>query len=420
MVGVAFDLSSTSCIFYKNGVQQLTGTYGVTQSVTAWAQMNGATDSLIWNFGQRPFTYTPPSGYVALNAYNLPTPTIPNGATVMAATTYTGNGSTQNISNASNNNIGTTFQPDFVWMKQRNSASPHNLSNSITGASYFLFSNTTSAEVGNSNIISAYTSTGFTVGTDIYANQNGSTYVGWQWKAGAGSSSSNTSGSITSTVSVNATAGFSVVTYTGTGANATVGHGLGAVPSMVIVKNRISTTQNWNVWFSGFAGTDYILLNTTAAIGSSTTVWNSTAPSSTVFSVGTANGTNGSTNGMVAYCWSAVAGYSAFGSYTGNGSADGPFVYTGFRPRWVMIKRSTGVANWFICDTSRDTYNVAQNRLFPSLSNAEVNSPVEYDILSNGFKIRVDGATDGGTNNSGDTYIYAAFAENPFKYALAR
>jgi hypothetical protein len=205
------------------------------------------------------------------------------------------------------------------------------------------------------------------------------------------------------------------VTYKGTGANATVGHGLGVAPRMVIVKSRSGFPTNWPVYHSTLAASTTLNLNSTNASASSPTVWNSTAPTSNVFSIGTANDVNFSTATYVAYCFAAVPGYSAFGSYTGNGSTDGPFVYTGFRPRWLMVKASSTTGDWVLVDTSRSPYNVASDILYANLSNAESIFGT-FDILSNGFKLR----QSAGMNTSSQTYIYAAFAENPFKNALAR
>ena len=279
-------------------------------------------------------------------------------------------------------------------------------------------SNTTSAE-SSYGILPSINSNGFTVftnGTYLASNESGGTYVGWQWKAG-GTAVSNTAGTITSSVSANTTAGFSVVTYTGTGANATVGHGLGVAPSLVICKDR-SAAQGWITYHISSGATNYLVLNATTAATASSTAWNNTAPTSSVFSVGVNSGTGGLTDPYVAYCWAPVAGYSAFGSYTGNGSADGPFIYTGFRPRWLMIKRTDSTQNWIIVDTSRDTYNVANKRLFANLSDAEDTGIPNYmDMVSNGFKCRDSNVS---YNASGGTYIYAAFAENPLKYANAR
>ena len=326
------------------------------------------------------------------------------------ATLYTGNGGTQSITNSG-------FQPDFVWYKQRNTSRSNGLEDSVRGATKILISDTTAAEVTASGITS-FNSNGFTQGSNAIGNDSGGTFVAWHWKAG-GAAVTNTSGTISSQVSANPTAGFSIVTYTGTGANATVGHGLGVAPSMIIIKNRSSAVA-WIVYHSSLGNTKELVLNTTAAEATNSD-WNNTSPTSTVFSLGVSGSGNGSGNNLVAYCFAAVAGYSAFGSYTGNGSADGPFVYTGFRPRFILYKRATGgVANWVILDTARDTYNLSLTRLFPSNSDAETAATAQMDILSNGFKIRVSGATDTGTNGNGDTYIYAAFAEAPFKYSNGR
>ena len=368
------------------------------------------------NFGQRPFTYTPPTGFVALNTYNLPAPAINNGASYMAATTYTGTGAVQSISDGANTTTNVVFKPDFVWLKDRTNANSNYLFDSIRGATNYLISNATTAETTAADTLTSFNSNGFSLGTSNSINTSASNYIGWQWQAGQGSTSTNTNGTITSTVSVNATAGFSVVTYTGTGSAATVGHGLGVAPSMLITKPR-NNAAGWAVYHVSTGNTGACELNTTNAFSASPVYWNNTSPTSSVFSVlsGTTTNTNGYT--YVAYCWAAVPGYSAFGSYTGNGSSDGPFIYCGFRPRFILIKWSSASgANWRILDTSRNTYNVESAELYPSLANAEV-SFASLDGLSNGFKIR---NTDTAYNNSGSTYIYAAFAENPFKYALAR
>ena len=377
-------------------------------------------ENVNWNFGQRPFSYTPPTGFVALNTYNLPTSTIVKGNTVMDATTFTGNSSTQSIVNTAG------FKPDLVWMKARNNANYNWLTNSVTGSSEYLSSNDTiAARTGVTDALTAFTSTGFTLGantSDAYVaagvNYTGRTYVGWQWQAGQGSSSSNTNGSITSTVSVNASSGFSVVTYTGTGANATVGHGLGVAPSMIITKRRSGATENWGVYHISTGSTAGLFLNLTDASLTNSTFWNNTSPTSSVFSVGSGSSTNPSAP-VVAYCWSEITGFSKFGSYTGNGSTDGPFVYTNFRPRWIMIKNSSAAGNgWVIMDSYRDTYNQTTYTLYPNSSGAETNNTTySIDILSNGFKVR---ASDPAINGSSNSLIYAAFAENPFKNALAR
>jgi hypothetical protein len=252
-------------------------------------------------------------------------------------------------------------------------------------------------------------------------NEAGDTYVAWNWKAG-GSAVTNTAGSISSQVSANPTAGFSIVTYTGTGSNATVGHGLGVAPKMIIVKGR-SNVDNWQVYHSDLTSASYrILLNSNAAATSQPAVWNSTAPTSSVFSLGTGVSVNQSGETFVAYCWAEIAGFSSFGSYAGNGLTNGPFVYTGFRPKFVLIKRTiTTGSSWFIMDSTRSTTNVTTLGLSPDTAGVEFTGSSTtipfYDILSNGFKVR---GTSTGMNSASDTYIYAAFAENPFKNSLAR
>lgn len=413
IIGIAYDADAGSLTFYKNnttqGVAFNTGLAGKLIVPSFNNSTSGATQTYNVNFGQRPFSYTPPSGFKALNTYNLPASTVLNGGKYMAATLYTGTLLSNSITNAGG------FKPDLVWVKSRSAATDHKLTDSVRGVTKALISNTTGAETTDTQGLTAFNSNGFTVGTDTNYNNLSATYVGWQWQAGQGSTSSNTSGSITSTVSVNATAGFSVVTYTGTGANATVGHGLGVAPAMIIVKCRVNGTPNWRVWHKSLGTTDsYLGLNQTAAVASSTTVFNS--QSSTTFGIGTDPSTN-SASAMVAYCWAEIAGFSKFGSYTGNGSTDGPFVYCGFRPRWVVIKRTDVAGSWYLYDTARDTYNASGLTLYPNLSNAESDGRPALDILSNGFKIR---ATYLDINTSGGTFIYAAFAENPFANALAR
>jgi hypothetical protein len=346
-----------------------------------------------------------------MNTYNLPDSTIVKGNTVMDATLYTGNGSTQTITNAAG------FKPDFVWIKNRNNVRWNILTDSVRGTNSQLFSNATNAQETRTDRLTAFNSTGFSVGSYSDVNLNADTFVGWQWQAGQGSSSSNTSGTITSTVSVNASAGFSVVTYTGTNVSgATIGHGLGVAPSLIIVKNRTSA-EAWAVYHRSVGATKYLVLNTTAAEATSSTPWNNTAPTSTVFSLGNWNAVNENGSNHVAYCWTPIAGYSAFGSYTGNGSTDGPFVYTGFRPKFIMTKCTSTTGSWVIFDTSRNTYNVAGSGLWADLTNAEANFTNGFDFLSNGYKIRENAAS---LNSSGAAYIYMAFAETPTKFSLAR
>jgi hypothetical protein len=344
----------------------------------------------------------------------MPTPTIPAGNLFMNATLYTGTGVAQTITNGA---AGQSFQPDFVWLKCRSNATNHYLVDSVRGSSADLYSNSTAAEASNANIVSAFTSSGFSIGTDAEINGSGRTNVGWQWKAG-GTAVTNTSGTISSQVSANTTSGFSVVTYTGTGANATVGHGLGVAPSMIIVKRRDAGSSGWSVYFTTLAAGYVLSLQSTGAQANSPTRFTTTLPTSTVFSIGTDSDLNASAGTYVAYCWSQIAGYSAFGSYTGNASADGPFIYTGFRPKFILFKQSSSAGNdWYIFDSVRSTYNVATNRLFPNSTGAEQTNFNTLDILSNGWKFR---DSNSAWNGSGETYIYMAFAENPFKYANAR
>jgi len=423
VIGVALDMDAGTITFYKNNTSQGQAFSGITGTVFPAMSPNGVSGNGFYaNFGQRPFSYTPPTGFVALNTQNLPTPTISNGANYMAASTYTGTGSSLTIANT----VGSTsFQPDFVWVKGRSGATDHALYDSVRGTTKDLVSNSTAAETTQATGLTAFGSTGFTIGALAKMNTNAATYVGWQWKA-SGSTVSNTNGSITSTVSAGATQGFSVVTYTGTGANATVGHGLGVAPSMVIVKKRSAAGDQWYVYHasnlspSSNAGNNRVFLNLTAASNQDIAAWNNTNPTSSVFSIGTSTEVNGSGATFVAYCFAPVAGYSAFGSYTGNGSTDGPFVYCGFRPRWVMVKRTDATGNWPMIDSSRGTYNADILALFANLSNAEgtYSANSGFDLLSNGFKLREPANND--INFSGGTYIFAAFAENPFKNSLAR
>jgi hypothetical protein len=319
---------------------------------------------------------------------------------------YTGNGSTQSIS-------GIGFAPDWVWVKDRTSANSHGLFDVIRGATNALLSNTTNATVTNANYLQSFDSDGFTLGSEGAFNTNTNLYASWNWKAN-GAGVSNTAGTITSTVSANTTSGFSIVSYTGTGsAGATIGHGLGAVPRMIIVKNR-DATDAWQVYHAANTAnpeTDYLVLNTTAATADNINRWNDTLPTSTLFSIGDGVEVNTNTEDYIAYCFSEVKGYSKFGSYTGNGNANGTFVYTGFKPAFVMIKNSTTAGDsWQLWDNKRLGYNVDNNPLFPNTSGAEGTSDIS-DILSNGFKMRT---TASGFNTSGDTYIYMAFASSPF------
>ena len=319
--------------------------------------------------------------------------------------------------NASSRTFTTGFYPDWIIVKPRSVSGSHRVSDSVRGLE-ILYTNGTNAEdpeTTNNEVVYTRSSTGYTTRNSDAGVQNssGETYVNWCWNAGSGSTVSNTDGSITSSVSANTTSGFSIVSFTGTGANATVGHGLSSAPKMVIFKNRDNGTQEWDTYHAGLTDATYFIqLNSTNAQSNTNGAlrFNSTAPTSSVFSVGTSTTTNESGNAMIAYCFAEKKGYSKFGKYTGNGSSDGTFIYTGFRPAFTMVKRTDGIGNWIVMDNKRSPFNLTDNRLLPNASDAEATSGNSIDILSNGFKNRTN---DGYNNASGGTYIYMAFAENP-------
>jgi hypothetical protein len=417
-IGCAIDTTNNTVTWYKNNTSQGTITTNVGLSRDGLSDTVGfdgaGTWTLDFNFGQRPFSYTAPSGFKALCTQNLTTPAIALPNSHFDAVVRTGTGASASVSSLA-------FKPDVVWIKSRSNATDHALLDGVRGAANVLFPNLTLAEDTTNAYGFAFTSNGYSYNSSATINGSARTYVDWCWRGGNSSGSSNTSGTITSTVSANTTAGFSVVTYTGTGANATVGHGLGVAPSMIICKNR-DVARGWGVYHSSLGNTKNIILNSTGAANTSSLYWNNTSPTSTVFSVGSDESANESTKGIVAYCFAAIPGFSAFGSYTGNGSADGTFVFCGFRPRWVLFKNSTSAGNgWFIYDTSRNTYNVMGASIFVDSAAAEnavsLSTENTVDYLSNGFKLR---STNAGNNQSGQTIIYAAFAENPFKYSRAR
>ena len=327
---------------------------------------------------------------------------------------YTGTGSQLAVT-------GVGFQPDFVWFKNRGTTNSHGLQDVVRGF------NTTGIQSSNGTdaypsfdgstlgYVSAVGSDGFTVEAGGCANASGNNYVSWNWLA-SNTTASNTDGSITSTVSANTTSGFSIVSYTGTGSVATVGHGLGAIPDMITVKNLSTGSTNWRSIFPNMVlggasnGADYNLnLNTTNPWNDGTE-FNDTMPTSSVFTIGTAGDVNTNGDNYIAYCWKNIKGYSKIGSYTGNGNANGPFVYTGFKPAWVVIKRTDSTESWGIIDNKRQIYNPNNTRLFANLTVADDTSELGIDLLSNGFKIRNSWS---GNNASGGTYIYMAFAEEP-------
>ena len=315
---------------------------------------------------------------------------------------YTGNNST-------NAQTGVGFQPDLIWFKRRDSGAQHSLFDAVRGVTKGLASNATDAESTISDALTSFDSDGFTLGSDSgnYINFNSATYAAWNWKAN-GSGSSNGNGSISSTVSANTTAGISIVTFTGTGSNATVGHGLGAVPKCMWVKGRGNATA-WNIYHASLGANKHLNFDSTDAEQSYTNRFNDTDPTSTVFTIGTDAETNPSGGTMVAYCFAEKTGFSKFGSYTGNGNANGSFVYTGFKPAFVIIKNTGASQNWTMNNNKSLGYNPDNNILFPNTTGAE-NTGDNIDLLSNGFKIRWDDAVN---NDGSATYIYMAFAEAP-------
>jgi hypothetical protein len=405
VIGVALDLDAGTITFYKNGTSQGTA-YSSLPTGTYFTGVSGTTNvSISCNYGQRPFAYTAPSGFKALCTTNLPEPTIADGSTVMDVALYTGNGSTQTIS-------GLNFSPDFVWVKARNVGTSHRLWDVVRGATKALVSDGTSVELTAVNGLTSFNSDGFSVGINL--SESAKTYVAWTWDAGS-STVTNTEGSITSQVRANASAGFSVVTYTGSGSAATVGHGLGVAPSWVIIKNR-TTAYDWIVYANESGTLKQLYLNLDlASAGAGLSL-----PSSTTFNLpgGGATGSNGSGDNYVAYCFAPVAGYSSFGSYVGNGvQPEGPFIYTGFKPAFLMIKSSSaGLDGWFIMDNKRPSNNLVNKYLYANTSDSEADANI-CDFCANGFKIRYNYA---GINQNGATYIYAAFAEHPFKSSRAR
>jgi len=318
---------------------------------------------------------------------------------------YTGNGSTQSIT-------GVGFQPDMTWVKVRSETGSHRLADAVRGYTKYIFPNGTDAEGTSSTNITSWNSDGFALGNGSI-NENTRTYASWNWKAGGGQGSSNTAGSINTTyTSVNTTAGCSISSYTGNGsAGATVGHGLGAVPKMIIIKQYSSNggTENWYVYHASLGNNKDLLLNLTNDASNTVTTWNTTTPSSTLFTLGSGDGVNNNTVSYIAYCFAEKTGYSKFGSYTGNGNNDGTFVYTGFKPAFVIVKRTDGSADWNMYDNKRIGYNSLNYFLYPNLSNAEDTSNSQWlDLHSNGFKLRTTSTMN---NASGGSYIYMAFGQ---------
>ena len=338
--------------------------------------------------------------------------TIDNGEEHFSAVTYTGTGSSRSIT-------GLEFGPDWVWIKRRNGAYSHYLYDSTRGTGKQLYAEKTDAEATDNTEVTAFNSDGFSLGSGSGTNENTNTQVAWCWKANGGTTSSNSNGTITSTVQANTTAGFSIITYTGNFTdNQTIGHGLSQAPEALIIKNRDHTSgTSWVIYHEGlnFPTKDLIYFNTNAANDHDPT-FNNTAPSSSVITMGAYSFNNRSGDSHVCYAFHSVKGYSKFGKYTGNitSGSDGVFVYTGFKPAWLMVKSDSNAGQeWVIFDNKRDSFNQMDAWLYANASTAEdsTGDARDVDFLSNGFKFRNAG---GPTSYSGRTYIYFAFAEHPF------
>ena len=408
VIGTAFDADNGTLTFYKNGVSQGQAFSGISGTYSFLVGSFGTAPTGIVNFGQMRFKYPMPSGYAALNTTALPAATIPDGSAQFDAVKYDGN-SGDGLSTTQD--VTTSFAPDLVWIKDRSGTNSHHLFDAIRGAGKRIFSNSTAAETDVVSTLSAFNSDGFTVNGNNAVNDVGSSYISWNWNAGS-STVSNTDGSITSSVRANPTAGFSIVSWSGTGSNATIGHGLNAAPELLLVKNR-SAVASWAVWHTSLSSSQFLALNTLNQKQSSSAYWNNTVPTNSVFSVGTDSSANGSSNDMIAYCMTSVSGYSKIGSFEGNGNANGPFVYLGFRPAFLLVRLIEGAnSSWKLYDNARDPDNPIVNQLYANSNNAEPSDDIRCDFLSNGFKVRTAGSEDNYNNN---TLIYYAVAENPFQ-----
>ncbi len=411
VIGVAADVTNNQIRFYKNGTEvtgspftfdfaanqsdwgSFTFAVGTEKNQNAWLLNagQGGTSGLQWCSGAGGYFDTcPPAGFKALSTANLPDPAITSPSSYFDVVTYTGDGSGQSI-----DTLG--FQPDLVWIKNRDQADEHKLIDSVRGVTKELSIDQV-FETTDSNGLTAFLSNGFTLGTGANGyNDNGEDFVAWTWKK-------------------DPAAGFDIATYSGTGTAQQISHNLGVKPAMMIARN-LDTSSNWIVYHQGMPlpYSDFVKLNLTDAKAGDGANWANAEPTSTYFWVGTSAETNGSGNNHIAYLWAEKEGYSKFGSYTGNGNVYGPFVYTGFKPRFILAKAANESLSWFIYDTERESYNPVDDGIYPNTNGAEgTNSGVTFDLLSNGFKVRTTS-----NNTSGQTYIYAAFAEEPFAPAVA-
>jgi len=411
ILGAAIDMDNSTIKFYKNGTE--VGSIDFSTG-TAWrftegmyvSQFNGTGH---FNFGQRAFANSNvPSGYKSLNTANLPEPTIADGSKYFDTKVWSGTGSSQAIT-------GYDFSPDFAWIKRRNATASHMVFDTIRTATKGLHTDSTQAEFTDTTTLTAFNTDGFTLGGHSYSNASGGTYAGWAWDAGT-STVTNNDGSITTNVRTNASAGFSIIGYTGNGTvGATIGHNLNSKPEFFIFKVR-SDSGSWYTYHKSYGATKYLTLDRThgAVVNA---YLNNTEPTSSIITLKNTHEVNGAGQGIICYAWTSIPGYSSVGSYTGNGDASGPFVFTGFKPAWILYKRSdVGGNDWTILDSTRGPSNVIDEYLQASNSNAEASTTM-FDFLSNGFKPRL---TSAGHNASGGTYVYFALAENPFKTARAR
>ena len=454
IIGVALNLDDDEITFYKNNVSQGVafssiqalnqGTVDANGHFIFGVSIGSAGDDVTYNWGQDSsfagtetaqgntdangkgdFYYAPPTGYLAVCSSNLPDTTLSPNQSEQATdyfntVLYTANNQTaQSIT-------GVGFRPDWLWFKQRSRADAHALYNTSMGIDISMRITTDSEydTTASATGVTALGSDGFTLGTDqqAWVNYGSDSMVAWLWKANGGTTSSNTDGTITSTVQASTDAGFSIVTYTGNGtAGATIGHGLGVKPAMIIIKRRTGTAQDWMVYHhknTSAPATDYLSINRTLATTDTNVIWNDTEPDTSVITLGGHDSINQNTQSHVAYVFAEIEGYSKFGSYTGNGQTDGAFVYTGFRPAWVMVKRTNTTGSWVMSDNKRDSFNEVTSFLFADLSNAEnTTSTIDFDYLSTGFKCK---NANSNINTNGSTYIYMAFAEQPFKFSNAR
>ena len=438
-IGVALNLDDDEITFYKDNSSQGTlNLASIRSGYSTWVPLltgGGSTENIIVNYGQSDFQYTPPTGFKAWNTSNLPDPAIVDPSGHFQPTVYTGNGTAIGSGGKAVTQVGSsTFQPDLVWIKCFTTGNEHDLYDAVRGTTKAVFSSASSAQATVTEGLTTFGSSGFTVGNRGEVNTNATDHVAWQWKAN-GSGSSNSDGNTTATVSANATSGFSIIKYEGTGSATTVGHGLGVVPKVMIVKD-LENSRSWNVYHAGMGDAAKVMyLDQTVAAATDSAIFGS-APTSSVVNIVSGNGSNGSGIDYIMYAFVEVEGYSKFGSYEGNNSTDGPFVSLGFKPRLVMCKRYDDADGWTVLDTSRGSTNFGSaagtggdNPTAGNFMNTQLNwnsnganednatGSRKASFTSNGFKVR---NTNTAMNASGGDYVYMAFAESPFKTATAR